>query len=323
MALAPINISIILRLSLYNLCLVGVVISASKAIGQSVQSPAADFESLESELKQAQEYSRAFESETTPSQKWESIPRYGDDKFGDFQIEEIVEPSSEYHYSAFGRSDPFALPQITGLPTDSEIAAGRLPSGRMSLPKNATAQTIRSAEIPVVSPLQRFSLGSLEVKGIVVDGKGVHKALIMTPEKEGIIVTTGDPIAAGKVMDIIKDRVIVRQYSLREDGSREFTDRNLYLGTRQPDQPRFITLEPGGKISLNTATKDPKRPQEGRQPTEVAAAEPAKAPATKPAETPKTNDPETSGLAVPSSLDRDATEVQLQPGKPLTGGDSK
>lgn len=181
-------------------------------------------------------------------------------------IEELVEPPVDYHYSAFGRPNPFVKPdQMDGDMVKEVPIAPEDPSIRdqSNNTKSKSKSKSRGAEIPVISPLQRYPLESLQVKGIWLLDGGLKKSLIMTPQREGVIVKVGDPISAGKVMDIHKDHVVVRQYRIRRDGAREYEDSELYLGTYKADERSFVKLKPGMDPEYNSPAVK-KRLEEGQ-----------------------------------------------------------
>lgn len=147
----------------------------------------------------------------------------------ELKVEEIVEPKNDYRYASFGKDDPFAQPPIKNM---------------MNTQKDQGPASSNS-EIPMISPLQAFPLDQLAVKGVWVLQNGEARAVIMTPKKEGVIVKKEDPISAGKVLDIRKDRILVRQYQLREDGSRTFNDIEMPIGMDRQKKLGTIKLSPG------------------------------------------------------------------------------
>ena len=173
----------------------------------------------------------------------------GDDITQMVRVEEIIEPPSEYRYAAFGKTDPFTPPH-------------------QSFAESAAATNF---EIPVVSPLQQ-SIDSLEVRGIWELSSGERRALIVTPDKQGIVAKVGDPIGlSGKILKIFDNKLSTRQYTIREDGSREFEDRFLWLGLpEESEQKKKIILTPGkdpmmdvdGKL-VPLITKDGAAPSSG------------------------------------------------------------
>ena len=121
------------------------------------------------------------------------------------RVEDIVEPSADYHYAGFGKADPFQVPvSIKAIVPDA-------------------------VEIPIVSPLQRHSLATLKLVGVWARNSGERKALIMTPGMEGIIVKVGDLVGSGggKVMSINDATVVVREFLIANDGTRQFSDVRL------------------------------------------------------------------------------------------------
>lgn len=167
-------------------------------------------------------------------ESWESVqqPR-GTDVTDSVRIEEIIEPPTDYRYSAFGKPDPFKRPslELTGNVSPAALTTG--------------VDEVTASEIPMVSPLQAYPLEELEVKGVWVLRGGETRAIVMTPKKEGIVVKVGDPIAAGKVLSINRQSLIVRQYRIREDGVREFEDLELAIGNQQEKRRGIIKLSPG------------------------------------------------------------------------------
>ncbi len=211
--------------------------------------------------------------------EWSSVSKFPDDKLGNLRIEEIVEPSAEYHYAGFGKADPFRKPPLAELPTDDAIA------------NKGDSRAIAGAEIPIVNSLQRYPLDQLKATGIWLLSDGSKKAMIMTPSAEGVIVKIGDPIAAGKVMDIKRDRVIVRQYSIRRDGAREYQDNDLFLGTKAPEKKGFLVLKPG---------KPPEFPDENKPASQDTANAPAQ---------PVGSDAPQAGGATPPGVNSPASPV--------------
>ncbi|MBP6217420.1 MAG: pilus assembly protein PilP [Oligoflexales bacterium] len=97
---------------------------------------------------------------------------------------------------------------------------------------------IASEEISIVSLLQKYSLEKLNVVGVWRLENGKSKALIMTPKDEGVVVTTGDSLGrrGGKIVKIDDDKVIVREFSLASDGTRQFEDQQIWLGAQKPEE---------------------------------------------------------------------------------------
>ncbi|NRA64648.1 MAG: pilus assembly protein PilP [Pseudobacteriovorax sp.] len=156
-------------------------------------------------------------------------------------IEEIVEPTTEYRYSSFGNDDPFLAPPAKSI--DQEIK------------EQTEAEKVFGSEIPMVSPLQAYPLEQLSVKGVWKLPDGESRAVIMTPKKEGVVVKKGDPIAVGKILDIQRRRLLVRQYRLREDGTRVFTDIEVNIGDIKKDEIGTIRLRPGANPQFDRLDK--------------------------------------------------------------------
>lgn len=188
---------------------------------------------------------------------WESTPSDGAAAEGEDQTalsgtEEILNPPDEYHYAAFGKPDPFVKPIA---PPPESVRTTRDGDTEQSNDPNKPKD---SYEIPLVSALQ-VSLNLLRVKGIWEVGGGERKALIgvigssPTSALQGLITKVGDPIGlSGKIIKIEENAVITRQYRLREDGSREFEDIALTLGTTIPgNNANAPEKQRKGKVILN------------------------------------------------------------------------
>ena len=167
-----------------------------------------------------------------------------DSSFNDdsLKVEDILEPSEDYQYASFGRPDPFARPKL------ERVDAAATPD---------TMTDPLGTEIPMISPLQAYPLEQLQIKGVWVHRNGEARAVIMTPKKEGIVIKKGDPISAGKVISISRRRVLVRQYSIRADGSREYKDVELYIGNEKPKETGVIRLQPGKEAVFDVPEEDP------------------------------------------------------------------
>ncbi|MDE3268799.1 MAG: pilus assembly protein PilP [Pseudomonadota bacterium] len=112
-------------------------------------------------------------------------------------IEDIIEPPMSYRYSSFYKRDPFSYPKREEV--DEEI---------------------------IVNKLQLYDVSSLDVVGIWWLSTGVAKALIITPPGEGIIVSVGDYVGNnnGEVINITDNNVVIREYQMSPDGTRQFSD---------------------------------------------------------------------------------------------------
>lgn len=200
------------------------------------------------------------EIEAKDHEGWQSVSKKDRIPPQGISIEEIVEPPVEYHYSAFGQPNPFAPPQIKAEDQAGPIATLEAGEVETKAADVSPAGIVASgAEIPVVSPLQRFPLKALKLKGIWLLSGGNKKALVMTPKREGVIVKEGDPISAGKVLEIKKNQVVVRQYRIRRDGAREYSDKFMYLGDAEPDEHNVVTLKPGKEPRFDTPPVEPKK----------------------------------------------------------------
>jgi Tfp pilus assembly protein PilP len=130
------------------------------------------------------------------------------DVTGGMRVEDIVEPLNDYAYAAFGKADPFIAPYFRQKNIDFSL------------------------DVPIVSVLQTFELKDLQIAGIWQSYGGERKALMMTLDKKiGVEIVKGDPIGrkAGKVMEIRPESVVVREYYITRDGTREFEDVELLL----------------------------------------------------------------------------------------------
>lgn len=246
--------------------------------------------------------------------KWDSAKTAYPSAATPVTIENIVEPSSEYHYASFGKPNPFLAPQPKSesemLETESTVSTPASDDSAISLssiPAPAQGPAAVSGamqEIPVVSTLQKYPLARLELKGVWQLDTGDRRAIVMTPNKEGVIVKMEDPIAAGKVLDIKRDRIVVRQYRIRDDGVREFSDENLYLGDAKRREKTFVRLLPGKEPEFTEEAKSPTTPVTPKAPVTPAATTtpkppmPAAAPSTPTVAVP-TAAPSTSTVAVP------------------------
>ncbi len=170
-------------------------------------------------------------------QTWDSVSRRltesdpARDLTGGVRVEDIVEPSSDYQYSASRRRNPF-LPDV----------ARTRSLGQRELSPN-------DVEIPIINPLQSFELRQLAVIGVWEGSDHVWKALIQTPTNQGIETKLGDPAgnSGGRIMSISTDAVIVREFKVRTDGTREYHDVPLYMGS---DKPRDDDQIIGGRLIL-------------------------------------------------------------------------
>lgn len=170
----------------------------------------------------------------TVDEVWESaaaspFSSIAEEVTGGVRVEDIVEPPSEYRYAAFGKPDPFVPPIINSTRVDG--------------------QPVDSLEVPIISPLQRFDLSQLSIVGIYQLASGERKAMVLpSSSRETVIVRIGDPIGkrGGRVLSIGRDSLTVREFTLAVDGTREFEDKQLFLGNeRAATVSGSLIFEPG------------------------------------------------------------------------------
>lgn len=155
------------------------------------------------------------------------------------RVEDIIEPTIDYRYSSARRKNPF-IPEV--------ILSGKAARQRELSPNDV--------EIPIVSPLQAFAVARLAVIGVWETDNGIWKALIRTPATQGIEAKLGDPIgnSGGRLMTINPDSVVVREFSVRSDGTREYRDIPLYMGS---DLPAASDDKVGGRLILRPGASQP------------------------------------------------------------------
>ena len=114
-----------------------------------------------------------------------------------------------YHYSSMTRTSPFVPPLVSTY--------------------------YSRVKIPILSEVQRYKLIDLRLAGVWTNKRGQSKALIITPEDEGVIVEEGSPIGlkGGRIVNISMDGLKVRQFILAPDGTRIFSDRHLKYPSTQ------------------------------------------------------------------------------------------
>ncbi len=176
---------------------------------------------------------------------WESTPAKPMIDVGrSVKIREIMEPSGEYSYASFGRPDPFMQPEISMDPAMGDGTQGFNPMGK---------------EIAITSPLQRYPLSDLNIKGVWQLSSGQTRAVVLTPKNEGVVVKEGDPISSGKVLSIKRDQLVARLYRLRADGVREYEDVTMKIGIAKEAEKGVIKLEPGkDPIFMNPDSNKPR-----------------------------------------------------------------
>ena len=130
------------------------------------------------------------------------------------RIDDIVEPTAGYHYSSFSKKDPFSYPTTDSLSDDDFIS----------------------------SRLQKFDVTSLQVVGIWKLSTGISRALVLTPDNEGIVVSVGSSIGKnnGEVLDIARRKIVVREYTITPDGTRQFNDINMPIAKEKNETTTIV-----------------------------------------------------------------------------------
>ena len=119
------------------------------------------------------------------------------------QIDDIIEPAASYRYSSFSKRDPFSYPNREEMEDDNFV----------------------------ISKLQHHDISSLKLVGVWRLSTGISKALILTPTGEGVVAIPGDPVGQnnGEIMEIGKNKIIIREYLMTPDGTRQFNDIDMFL----------------------------------------------------------------------------------------------
>jgi len=167
-------------------------------------------------------------SESNTGQKWKSsgtVNAATVDITQGVRILDIVQPTADYHFSTFGRGDPFK-PQFN-LSDDRPRA--------------------QSIGVPLVSVLQKFDLSELKVVGVWISADGQGKAMISSPGGQGVVVKLDDPIGkkGGKLLEIREDNIVIREFTVAFDGTRQFEDKNLWISGRKPIEKEILTIGSG------------------------------------------------------------------------------
>lgn len=149
-------------------------------------------------------------------------------------IEDVAVAKETYRYASKNKSDPF-------IPPIGEVRSGK------------TLKPIDADEIPIVSPLQYFSLSQLAVTGVWQASDNSWKAMVETPDQQGIVAAVGDPIgnSGGHIVNVGGNGLKVREYTLQTDGSRRYKDTIVGMAPEVGDQPT------GGKIILKPGIESP------------------------------------------------------------------
>lgn len=178
---------------------------------------------------------------------WDSANKRYDDQDSSnavsktLRVEDIIEPTIDYRYSSARRKNPF-VPEI--------VLTGQIARQRELSPNDV--------EIPIVSPLQAFALSQLSVIGVWETDTHLWKALIGTPATQGIEAKLGDPVgnSGGRIMSINPESVIVREFSVRFDGTREYRDVPLHMGSDLPVEKTALE-KVGGRLILRPGATQP------------------------------------------------------------------
>jgi Tfp pilus assembly protein PilP len=129
----------------------------------------------------------------------------GDDITGDIKTEKMGQSDKDYTFSDFGKQDPFVPPKITLADDETQGSEGTM--------------------------LQKYSISDLKLVGLLKSHQGEKKAIVMTPDDEGIIIKKGDLIgkSGGKVIDFEDKGIRVRESYLNSNGNKEFKDFTLQI----------------------------------------------------------------------------------------------
>ncbi len=176
--------------------------------------------------------------------EWQSRTESDDDSEDISIIDEIIENTEDYSYAGFKRPDPFREPTMDEMKKAYLIQEARFKDAPEALVDE------NGREIPMVSPLQYHELYKLQLKGIWINSKGDPRAMILTPNNEGVIVKKGDPISAGKILEIDQEKVLVRQYKVLVDGSRTYEDLGIYLNKAKEKLGGVIVFEAGKDVKF-------------------------------------------------------------------------
>lgn len=149
--------------------------------------------------------------------------------------EDIMEQSEPFRFSGKDKADPF-IPPLGSIQSKKEL------------------KDLSADEIPIVSPLQYFALNQLVVTGVWQGADNQWKAMIETPDQQGVIVQSGDPIGSsgGHVANIGANGVKVRQYKLQRDGARIYSESVIGMAPEIAEKP-----EAGGTIILKPGVERP------------------------------------------------------------------
>jgi len=210
----------------------------NRSLGKLAASSSRLTSSVKSEKKISAEVTASDEGWDSAAKKFDQYDPAASVTNG-IRVEDIIEPSSEYQYSSSRKKNPF-LP---------EIKTARRAAAQRELSPN-------DVEIPIINPLQSFPVSQLGVIGVWEGDDHVWKALIETPTNQGIETKLGDPAgnSGGRIMSITPESVVVREFSVRTDGTREYRDMPLYMGS---DNPQRSNVSIGGRLILRPGASAP------------------------------------------------------------------
>lgn len=208
---------------------------SAKSVTESVNKPVgvdAVVQAAESEVPQE----KRTDNRPTAQEKASEAKEISGPETASLRIEDVVETNEAYKFAGRDKVDPFVPPL-----------------GSVEITK--VAKTVEADEIPIVSPLQYHALKQLAVTGVWQAEDNRWKAMVETPDQEGIITQVGDPIgnSGGHVANIGQNGIKVREYTLQKDGSRLYTDSVVAMAAETTIDHDSI----GGKIILKPGIETP------------------------------------------------------------------
>ncbi|MBC62154.1 MAG: hypothetical protein CMP11_06815 [Zetaproteobacteria bacterium] len=137
-------------------------------------------------------------------------------------IERVKNFHLKYNYSSEAKPDPFKPP--------------------------TSKEGKKSIKIQITSSLQKFDIEELKLVGIWNIGKNKNKALVMTPDEEGVICKVNDPIGkkGAVIHEITDNKISIRKFKLTKEGSRIYSDEYLILGGKEEEKNKddIIVITP-------------------------------------------------------------------------------
>ena len=145
-----------------------------------------------------------------------------EDVTASIKMDTVLEEAFDYSYASFGKPDPF-IP-------------------------NMRPAHLPSVSVLITSILQRYTLDQIRLVGIWQLENGSKKSLLMTEKSEGVVVAVGDSVGikGGKVKEIESDHVVIREFTLDSDGEKNFSDRTIWLGSREEkksEKDKSLTIQ--------------------------------------------------------------------------------